>query len=98
MKTVSAYIYVSNKLNSKIESALNEDMILKQSLANMGNLLKETELVFDMNVLGYKEIIEFMDINYVNMGKFVTYKIHPKKANFILGSDNSIGRGEVVVF
>ncbi|WP_298533153.1 glycosyltransferase family 2 protein [uncultured Algibacter sp.] len=97
-KNVSAYIYVSSKLNPNMMSVLNEDMVLKQHLVDIGNLEDETELVFDANVIKYKEIIEFMDTNYANMGKLVTYKIQPKASNFILGSDNSVSRGEVVVF
>jgi hypothetical protein len=85
-------------MDSDVKYVLNADIVLKQGLKDIQNIDKGVELIFDANILKYKEIIEFMDINYVNMGKLVTYKIHPKEANFILGSDNSIGRGEVVVF
>ena len=97
-KNVSQYVYVSNKMDSDVKYVLNTDIVLKQGLEDISNTEKGTELIFDSNVLKYKEIIEFMDINYDNMGKLVTYKIHPKEANFIIGSDNSISRGEVVVF
>ena len=98
IKNVNQYVYVSDKIDPDVKYTLNKDMVLKQGLIDIENMEKETELIFDTSVLKYKEIIEFMDINYANKGKLVTYKIRPKKSRFILGSDNSINRGEVIVF
>lgn len=98
IKRVSQYVYVSNKMNVNIESVLKANIILKHNLSDITYTEKETELIFDANTLTYKEIIEFIEVNCPNMGKLVTYKIQPKTSNFILGSDSSISRGEVVVF
>lgn len=98
IKRVAQYVYVSNKMNVNLEAVLKTDMVLKQGLSDIVYTEKETELIFDANTLTYKEIIEFMEINCPNMGKLVTYKIQPKTSNFMLGSDNSMSRGEVVVF
>lgn len=97
-KQVSQYVYVSDKMDEEVKYVLNTDLVFKPGLKDLGVLKKETELIFNANELKYKEIIEFMNTNYANMGKLVTYKIRPKGSNFIIGSDNAISRGEVVVF
>lgn len=53
------------------------------------------EIVFDNNNTSYKEIIS--NISYLkNQG--ITFKIHPRNTNYIIGSNNSKSRGEVFVF
>ena len=53
------------------------------------------EIVFDNNSTSYKEII--LNISYLkNQG--ITFKIHPRNTNYIIGSNNSKSRGEVFVF
>jgi hypothetical protein len=53
------------------------------------------EIIFDANTLSYKSIINFIESN--NNCKSLTYKILPKKSNFIIGSDNAVSRGEVIL-
>jgi len=51
------------------------------------------EVVFDNDVMLYQEIIDNIDA----LKNGITFKIHPKNTNFILGSNSSESRGEVVM-
>ncbi len=59
--------------------------------------LKSTasEIIFDQNYLDFKTIIETLE---VNKNKGFPFKIRPKGANFMIGSNSSFDRGEVVIF
>ncbi|AOW20268.1 glycosyltransferase family 2 protein [Urechidicola croceus] len=53
------------------------------------------EVVFDNTNLTYKDIIS----NIISLRDFdITYKIRPKKSKFILGSNSSVSRGQVIKF
>ncbi|WP_372756796.1 glycosyltransferase family 2 protein [Mariniflexile sp.] len=91
-KHVASYVYISNKMNPKLEAALPKKMILQSTIKNLKDA---TEVVFDANHLTYKEIITMI---CCNKNKSITYKIQPQNSQFILGSDNTISRGEVVHF
>ncbi|GAB1307506.1 glycosyltransferase family 2 protein [Urechidicola sp. KH5] len=54
-----------------------------------------TEFVFDSNSYSYTRIIELMSA-LKNEG--LTFKIHPRNTNYILGSNTSDSRGDVFVF
>lgn len=92
-KIVSGYVFISDKMNSALNSSLPGGMKLQIMPSNLEN---NTEVVFDGNYLSFKKIIRMMDGN--NNNKSITYKILPKNAHFILGSDNAISRGEVINF
>lgn len=87
---ISDYIFVSDKRNQKIEDALNKKMILQTKL---NDVKPNSEIIFDANVLSYKEIIEFM----VYSEKEITYKILPNKSNFIIGSNNGFSQGKIIL-
>ncbi|MFE3867876.1 glycosyltransferase family 2 protein [Flavobacterium sp. LS2P90] len=53
----------------------------------------ETEIILDNEFISFKECIRFME-SAKNKG--FTFRILPKKANFLIGSDNSRERGVVV--
>ncbi|WOD43247.1 glycosyltransferase family 2 protein [Hwangdonia lutea] len=93
-KTVSIekYVLISNQINEKLKFVLQKEITLKSDLSN---IQKFTEVIFDANTLGYKKIIEMMEQG-VNSTS-VTYKILPENANFILGSNDAISRGEVII-
>ncbi|MBP0905144.1 glycosyltransferase family 2 protein [Mariniflexile gromovii] len=90
-KHVSGYVFISDKINSKLQAALSKKISLQSHIENLENA---TELIFDGNILSYKSIISMME--GVDKNKSITYKILPKNANFILGSDHAISRGEVL--
>ena len=92
-KTVDRYLFVSNKLNPNLESVLKKEVVLKPDLSTE-SVLKNTEIIFDANVLSYKKIIDL--IENINQDKSITFKILPKNSNFIIGSDNAIARGEIM--
>jgi len=52
------------------------------------------QIIFDNNNQSYKEIIEQITL-FKN--KKMTFKIRPKNTNYILGSDSSENKGEVIV-
>lgn len=91
LKEVSNYVFISEVMNEKLIAVLSKKPVLKSNLDNLENA---TEVIFDGNTLSYKAIIEMMQQQVDK--KSITYKILPKNANYILGSDNAISRGEVV--
>ncbi len=90
-KKISHYIFISNIINEKLEAVLSKKVILKQKL---DTIEKHTEVIFNANSCSYKEIIEMIE---GNKDKDVTFKILPKNSNFVLGSDDAISRGEVII-
>lgn len=92
-KIVSEYVFVSDKMNTDLQSVLSKNIIVQPQLTTVKNY---TEVVFDANTLSFKDIIQMMSDSPKALG--VTYKILPKNARFIIGSDNAITRGEVVLF
>lgn len=90
-KKVTKYIFVSDKRNEKLESVLTKNTVLDIEFNQVG---LHDEVVLDANYLSYKSIIEI--IERLRKKHSVTFKILPKGANFIVGSDNSITRGEVI--
>jgi GT2 family glycosyltransferase len=98
IKNVNRYVYISQDEAPKLKAVLKANVVLKQDLLDIVNIENGTELIFDSNSLSFKEIIEFMYSNHSVKGQLITYKIRPKGSDFILGSDNSICRGEVIVF
>ena len=59
-KNVNQYVFISNQHNKQLNQALGKEVELQQ---NLENVKKESEVIFDANVLGYKEIISFIDSN-----------------------------------
>lgn len=92
LKSVKGYVFISDSMNPNLESVLDKKVILKSGIKN---LEKGTEVIFDANILSYKKIISLIENNANNVG--LTYKILPKKSNFIIGSDDAISRGEVIM-
>ncbi|GAA3578925.1 glycosyltransferase family 2 protein [Snuella lapsa] len=92
-KQVDKYILMSNKMDNKLQAVLSKEVVLSSYLKGVND---DTEVIFDTNVLGYKEVINMMENG--NGSKSVTYKIMPKEANFVLGSNNAASKGEVILF
>lgn len=94
LKQVAHYVFISDNKNSALEDALKRDVLLQDKVSN--SYEKNTEVILDANFLSYKALIGIMERGVNN--KKLTYKILPNDSRFILGSDNAISRGEVVVF
>jgi len=91
-KTIDEYVLIANKISEKLKFSLQKEITLKSDLSN---IQKFTEVIFDAKALGYKKIIEMIETGVKN--KPVAYKILPENSNFILGSDDAISKGEIVV-
>ena len=91
IKNVKRYVFISNQKSEQLNTALNKEVILRKDLQHIEN---ESEVIFDANMLSYKEIITFMDTNTLDAS--ITFKIWPKSSKFAIGSDDAISRGEVI--
>src|SRR5690606_29638379 len=57
--------------------------------------LTDSQVIFDANTVAYAQIIPAIETLKNNHNCF---RIHPKNTSFIIGSDSSLDRGEVVQF
>ncbi len=88
------YILVSYNqiLKEKLEKQFNQ----KVELLETGQLLSKSaaaEVIFDQNQLDFKTIIQAFETNRNNG---FTFKILPETSDFIIGSNSSFDRGEIV--
>lgn len=92
--TPENYILVSDddQLRVELERVLKKP-VKKQELTT--GFLNEglTEIIFDQNYLDFKTIIKTLE---KNKNKGFTFKILPKDSKFVIGSNSSFDRGEVV--
>ena len=88
------YILVSEDevLREKLEikwGTLVERQDITKSFAENAN----SEIIFDQNHLDFKTIIKAFE---TNKNKNFTFKIIPESSDFVIGSDSSFDRGEVI--
>ncbi|WP_338408127.1 glycosyltransferase family 2 protein [uncultured Flavobacterium sp.] len=76
------------KLKNKFQTPVRIQDIFKSFSEN-----SVSEIIFDQNYLDYKTIIQAFEIN---KNKGFTFKILHKSSNFLIGSNSSFDRGEVV--
>ena len=96
------------KLKSRPEKYIlvSEDEALREKLENKWRTLVErqritksfannikTEIIFDQNHLDFKTIIQASE---TNKNKNFTFKILPESSDFLIGSNSSFDRGEVI--
>jgi len=96
-RIVDTYYLISenNELRKKITKILQKEVqfISLESVQNLG--YTNNELIFDNAYMSFGEIIyEMQRLKQPN----ITFKIRPQGCNYILGSDFSDGKGEVLVF
>lgn len=82
---------VENLLGKKVRLIESSSEIDLNSLANKTG--KNVEIIFDNDNWSFKSIISFMERH--NRDHF-TFKILPKNSNFLIGSNSSYDRGEVI--
>ena len=82
---------LAQKLQKNIEKVLieNHKIILSQALLKSKNV----EVILDLNYLSFKEAIAFLEENTTNS---FTFKVLPMNSSFIIGSNSSNDRGEVI--
>jgi GT2 family glycosyltransferase len=100
-RKVSRYFLFSKdqNLRVKVENLLGKKVLLADSTAenSLNSLTNEegenTEIIFDNNQCSFKSIINYLDCF---RNKEFTFKILPQKSDFIIGSNSSNNRGEVI--
>jgi len=87
------YYLITNSKNSALEEALDKKVHLQNYIKGIEEM---SEVVFDANTLSYKEIIKHLEI--LHQVNHLSFKILPNNSNFIIGSNNSINKGDVIHF
>ncbi|TYA54809.1 glycosyltransferase family 2 protein [Formosa maritima] len=90
-KNVQEYVLVSNKENLELESSLNKKMTVLNSVTNY---FPNFEYILDIHFLGYKKAIDLLTNNTKKQSS--TFMFLLKNSKFILGSNSSKSRGEVI--
>jgi len=88
------YILVSDNeiLREKLENQFQKP-VKRQDLTQSFSENKNAEIIFDQNHLDFKTIIQAFE---TNKNKGFLFKIAPKNAGFLIGSNSSFDRGEVI--
>ncbi|WP_179346032.1 glycosyltransferase family 2 protein [Winogradskyella ursingii] len=86
-------ILVSNGNFETMTSKLQQPFT---QVSRLPEISENSQVVLDANHLGYKAIIEYMKSS--DTSKSISYRILPKNSTFIIGSDSSVQRGEVLHF
>ena len=90
---VNEYMLMSDVPNDALNSKLKKPI----RLYSKGSELKDDQqIIFDANFISFKDIIDF--IHTSSKEAELSYKILPQNARFIIGSNSSKGRGEVLEF
>lgn len=102
-KLVSGKTSVDTKLNSKYilvsdknYKDLKQKLVHLEQLETLSEAQQNVEYILDANYLSYERIITL--IGTVEKNKGITFKILPKNSNFIIGSNSSKRRGEIITF
>lgn len=96
-RKIDLYLLISKSLNqkNKVDKVLDEQVKLQEMVGdNLFNLGAKVEVVLDNNSYSFNEIIAFIENN---KNKGYTFKIIPKQSDFIIGSNSSNDRGEVIL-
>lgn len=88
------YILISENeiLREKLENQLKKS-VLRQNITKSFAENATTEIIFDQNYLDFKTIIKTFE---VNKNKGFTFKIIPESSDYVIGSNSSFDRGEVI--
>jgi len=88
------YTLVSDNeiLREKIENQLKKS-VKRQDITQSFSENTTVEIIFDQNYLDFKTIIQAFE---VNKNKGYAFKIIPESSDFVIGSNSSFDRGEVI--
>jgi GT2 family glycosyltransferase len=92
-RQVKNYVLISDSINTALKSVLKKDVEL---FSNNYKLEDKQEIIFDCKKLSFKDIINRMSA--LSKHYQLTFKILPKKSKFIVGSNSSKSKGEVITF
>ena len=95
-KSPQIYILVSDSPRSDellytLERNLNANVICKSVAETY--IDRRVEFIIDLNSISYKKAISLMELNE---NKNFTFKFLNQKSNYLIGSNNSIDRGEII--
>jgi GT2 family glycosyltransferase len=90
---INNYVLVSNNLVPKLQMALKNSVLVSK---NISVLKPSTDYILDANYLKFRDIIFFLRKSKEK--ELVSFKILPKNTNFVLGSQTSENRGEILHF
>lgn len=111
MMKLGAFIFSLIKKNQQknVKRIIDEYIVFSKSELNLNLKIKSTyyknfnvfkndfssnmELIFDVDSFSFKEIIAFMEQNKASN---LTFKNYIKSSNYIIGSNNSNDRGEII--
>ena len=91
-ESATHFILVSNNHYPNLKQKLKNISVVK----DLTVLKSNTEYILDANYLSFKKMIAIISTSEKNKG--TTFKILPKNSNFILGSNSSKNKGEVIRF
>lgn len=87
------YLFVSNVARKALQALYGDN--LKQ-ISKLDGVPPHSEVIFNADDNSYKSIINAME--FWNAVTDIKFKILPNDSSFIIGSDDSINRGEIIVF
>ena len=98
-RTINKFIYIGKNETSftKIKNIFNAELAIYHTAISIENIvvnLPDT-IIFDNNNITNKEIINTIEIL---KNKNITFRFIPKTCDFIIGSDNSFNKGNVLKF
>ncbi len=85
------YVFVSDSDNKKLKAILNKEIEVR---AEIDGVKDGSEIIFNTNHVSFKEMIDIMSASEIQ--KRATFKILSKNGTFVLGSNDSKNRGEVI--
>ena len=88
------YILVSDDeiLKGKLENVFGKS-VKREGITKSFSKNKATEIIFDQKCLDFKSIIQAFE---ANKNRGFIFKIHLELSDFVIGSDSSFDRGEVI--
>ncbi|MGC4039663.1 MAG: glycosyltransferase family 2 protein [Flavobacterium sp.] len=83
---------LEEKLQKNVERVTSENgkIVFSQTFSES----KNAEIILDTNYISFKDAIDFLE---TNKNKSFTFKLLPMQSNFIIGSNSSNDRGEVIL-
>ena len=88
---IKHYVIIASEVDESLKNILKKDFTM---ISKMETYQDDTEYILDNNHLDFKSIIEILSNTPKNCS--ATFKILPKNSNFIIGSNSSKSRGEVI--
>ncbi|TJY32948.1 glycosyltransferase family 2 protein [Pontimicrobium aquaticum] len=94
VKKVSKNMYAFSNMKAQfLSEKLNKKVLVINSISDIND---QSTVVFDPSSMRYKEIVSNMI--YLSKKKDISFRILMNNSNFIIGSDSSNNRGEVITF